>query len=760
MVKDKYRVLLIDDKKLDQIVFKRLVKEKNLPYDYTIIESIAETMEIIKSDRFDIIIVDYFLKDGTAFNILDSLINIPIIVVSDIFDEDIALNSIKKSAYYYMIKDIEQNYIKILPLIIEKAIRYKKSDNDLRVLYSSYMSISECVYISDMDNRIRFVNKSFCNIYGYTEDEIIGKSEKILWKQKSIYQDMSQIKDGSQKNCQGWDGEFFHRRKDGSYFKIHLSRSVARDKIGDIIAIIVVIHDINEKNSAEIELATEKERLAVTLRSIADGVITTDINGNIYLINRVAEEITGWRQEEVNDKSFNLVFNLVDDENKNRSENPFNKVIKSGINCSETQRELIDKNKNKRIISYNAAPINNNENKIIGVILIFRDITENLKVEKELQNSKKLDSIALLASGIAHDFNNILTSILGNISIAKMDVDENDELHEILSKAEKSSLKAKNLTKQLLVFSKGGSPVKETSSISELLRETIDFALRGSNLGCKLFIDDNLWTVNVDKGQIYHVINNLIMNVREAMPDGGSLEIQAQNLIIKKKNKLPLKEGKYIMLSIKDQGIGIANEHIQKIFDPYFTTKKEGSGLGLAVCYSIIKKHHGYITVESKEGEGTTFKIYLHASGIHNKDKKNIINNTLIHGTGKILVMDDDEFIRDVLGRMLKSLGYSVEFAMNGEEAIEKYKMAIKLGSPFDVTLMDLTIPGGMGGKEAIKRLIDIDPNIKGIASSGYSNDLVMAEFDKFGFKGVIAKPYKIAELSEMLHRVNKGGKD
>jgi signal transduction histidine kinase/ActR/RegA family two-component response regulator len=388
--------------------------------------------------------------------------------------------------------------------------------------------------------------------------------------------------------------------------------------------------------------------------------------------------------------------------------------------------------------------------------VILRDTSERKKMEEELIKTSKLESLGILAGGIAHDFNNILTALLGNVSIAKTSVNPEDSLFKRLTEAEKACLRAKDLTQQLLTFSKGGTPIKKTVSLGELLKESADFALRGSNVRCEFSIAEDLWPVEIDEGQINQVINNLIINADQAMPEGGTIEIHAENTLLEAQDGLLLPEGKYVKISIKDQGVGIPREYLIKIFDPYFTTKYKGSGLGLSTSYSIIKNHDGHIDVESQLGVGTIFTIHLPAS------KKKIpamkrFKETPISGKGRILVMDDEETIRNLLFDMLKDLGYEVELVKDGNETIESYKKARYSGHPFDAVIMDLTIPGGMGGKEAIKILREIDPQLKAIVSSGFSNDPIMSDFHKYGFKGVIAKPYNVEDMSRILHRVITG---
>lgn len=382
-----------------------------------------------------------------------------------------------------------------------------------------------------------------------------------------------------------------------------------------------------------------------------------------------------------------------------------------------------------------------------------REISERQHMEEELLKIQKLDSLGILAGGIAHDFNNILTSILGNISIANMHTTPNSEISQILINAEKAALHAKDLTMQLLTFSKGGAPIKTSASVTDLIKDSANFILRGSNVKCEFSLPDGLWPVEIDEGQMSQVIYNLIINADQAMPGGGNIEISAINVMIGPGDNIPLKKGKYVKVLIKDHGKGISKRNLTRIFDPYFTTKRGGSGLGLSVAYSIVKKHEGYITVMSNPGKGTTVYIYIPASQKSMPEKK-VLKKPLYMGEKNILVMDDEKSVREILSTMLKKLGCEVVCVKDGAEAIVMYKQFQETGKPFDVVIMDLTIPGGMGGQETIKKLIEIDPEVKAIVSSGYSNDPIMSHYQAYGFSSVIAKPYRITELSKILRDV------
>jgi len=337
-----------------------------------------------------------------------------------------------------------------------------------------------------------------------------------------------------------------------------------------------------------------------------------------------------------------------------------------------------------------------------------------------------------------------------------MHLNPKDKIHGRLIEAENASLRAKDLTAQLLTFSRGGAPVKEyVHTLGDLIRYTANFAVSGSKVKCEYDFEDRIWPAEIDEGQISQVIHNLIINADQAMPEGGKINIKLQNTCFNGSKGFNSHEGNYIRITIEDSGIGMTEELKKKIFDPYFTTKQRGSGLGLTTVYSIVKNHGGHINVNSEIGVGTGFEVYIPAAKEIVSEHETTPN--VPKGEGKILVMDDEETVRKVAGEMIRHLGYTVDYAADGKEAVEKYVSAKETGSPFDAVMIDLTIPGGLGGREANRRLLEIDPQVKTIVSSGYFNDPVMSEYNKYGFKGVITKPYRIDELSRTIHSVLNG---
>ncbi|MGQ9610145.1 MAG: hybrid sensor histidine kinase/response regulator [bacterium] len=490
----------------------------------------------------------------------------------------------------------------------------------------------------------------------------------------------------------------------------------------------------------------EKYRLIVDNANEAIFVVQDDI---VRFANPKTEDILGIK---VNKITFQDLLNLFHPDDMEIFAQNYSSLISGEKTRIQYNSRIIDRYGNTKWVQVFAVLIKwEGKNAVLNFL---SDITERHKTEEEIIKADKLESVGLLAGGIAHDFNNILTAVLGNVSLAKMYVNPGDKIYERLVEAEKASLRAKELTQQLLTFSSGGAPIVKTMPIEQLLRDAVNFALSGSNVRCDFFITNKLKNVDIDESQIRQVINNIIINAIQAMPEGGVIKVYAENTTIGSEYINLLKPGKYVKITIEDHGIGIPENNLPRIFDPYFTTKQKKSGLGLTSAYSIIKNHGGYITVESQVGVGTKCHVYLPASSVQFFTEENVKKEEHILGKGKVLVMDDEEIIRDLAYEALTSLGYEVVTAFDGEEAIKIYKSALESGEPFDVVILDLTIHGGMGGKDTIKHLIEIDPNVKAIVSSGYSNDPVMANYKDYGFIGVIPKPYQIRDLGKIINEV------
>lgn len=502
-----------------------------------------------------------------------------------------------------------------------------------------------------------------------------------------------------------------------------------------------ILKSVQEKRRAEEELKKSEHRFRDLFENSPDAIFVEDLNGKVLDVNPAACRLHGVSREDLIGE---YIYKLIPPEQREKAEVEFNKLVKGEYDVLESYSLTKDVRSvpveiRARRIDYSGEP---------ALLLLVRDITERKRAEEEILRASKLESIGILAGGIAHDFNNLLTAILGNISLLMMNMKKEDANYERIVEAEKAVLRARDLTQQLLTFSKGGSPVKRPGKLQGLLEEVANFALSGSNVSPNFGIPKDTWTVEIDQGQISQVINNIVINADHAMPQGGEVDLLCENMVVGDRNVLPLPKGRYVKVTVRDHGIGISDEHLPKVFDPYFTTKSKGFGLGLSTAYSIVKNHGGHITVESELSKGTCFYIYLPALDLAPVEKREQKVREF-HGEGEVLVMDDEEAVRMVCGDMLKSLGFEVDYASHGEEALEKYR---KKG--YDLVIMDLTIQGGMGGKEALSRLLEIDPDATAIVSSGYSNDPVMADYSKYGFKGVIVKPYLVDELKSVLYDV------
>ncbi len=510
------------------------------------------------------------------------------------------------------------------------------------------------------------------------------------------------------------------------------------------------------RKQTQAELVKERQQLAVTLQSVGDGVITTDTDGHIELVNRVGEELIGHTGQDASGQNLAGLFSAGNGAKKDLIERSVQEVVRTKqIVKLPPQTLLKSREGQKRVVAESIAPLKNDQQEVIGTVMVLRDETEKHRMEMELLKSRKLESVGTLAGGIAHDFNNILAGILGYISLARLSISNPAKIEELIQKTEKAVQRASNLTNQLLTFSKGGAPVKETASIKEVIEESAQFALHGSNVKGELTIADDLWLVEMDSGQMDQVLQNIIINADQAMASGGTVVLSARNTVVKENSQpLSIAPGNYVKITVQDHGGGIPEENIDKIFDPYFTTKQMGNGLGLATAYSIVNKHGGYIKADSQVGEGTTMTIYLPATGKQaHKDKFDEDDTMKVRGQ-KVLVMDDEETVLEVASEMLASLGCTVEKALDGSEAIAKYKSAYEQGKPFSLVIIDLTVPGGKGGVDTIRELRAFDNGVKVIVSSGYFNDPVMANFKDHGFDAKVAKPYNLEKLQQAISHI------
>ncbi|UCF84628.1 MAG: PAS domain S-box protein [Desulfobacteraceae bacterium] len=515
----------------------------------------------------------------------------------------------------------------------------------------------------------------------------------------------------------------------------------------------------SRRKEAEEALRESEEKYRLLAETAEEIILTFDLDGKVTYANRTWSEISGYSQDETLGKGLESL--VPDDELDGLRERL--STPKDGPNLYEVY--FLSKSGERLPLEVSSSPLMK-QGKQSGLLLIARDIRERKKMEEDLLRIQRLESIGTLAGGIAHDFNNLLTGVLVNVDFARMDLDPEDKIYKRLSDAKKACFSARELSQQFITFSRGGAPMKRVASITETIKNSANLALAGSDVTWECSIADDLWLVEFDESQIRQAIHQLVTNSKEAMPEGGTIELQAENIIISSKGhekNLGLRHGEYVKISIQDQGVGIPKENLSKIFDPYFSTKemgaRKGMGLGLTTAFSIIKRHDGHVTVESELNKGTITCIYLPASK-KELPKKKEAERDYPPIKGKILVMDDEEVIRDTSGQVLSFLGHNVVLSKDGLEAVDLYQRAKEAGEPFDAVILDLTVRAGMGAKEAIKRFVGIDPNIKAIVSSGYPDDPIITNFSKYGFSGTIAKPYNGEELEKVLNKVLRKEKE
>jgi PAS domain S-box-containing protein len=547
-----------------------------------------------------------------------------------------------------------------------------------------------------------------------------------------------------------YEQEFRARREDRWYW---LHEQVSLTRLGPREWNLVgVITDISARRAAELALAAEKERLAVTLRAMTEGVITTDVQGVVQYVNRAAAELLGCEEAAAVGRPLGVVCHLREGRVTEVTAAPFARVLQEDcmVNLA-AHTHLVSRDGTERQIEGCCIPIHAADSALIGAVLVFRDVTERERLEQEIARASKLESVGILAGGIAHDFNNILTVIIGNITLALLDGGELAKVEYYLRETERAALRARDLTQQLLTFAKGGEPIRAAVRLPEIIKEVAAFAMHGSRVKGEFDFPEDLWPADADKGQLSQVVQNLVINSIQAMPEGGIVRISGRNETPSDLSRPPFHPGDFVHIAVADTGTGIKAEHLAKVFDPYFTTKQQGSGLGLATVYSIVKRHQGHIEVESELGRGTTFDLWLPALREQQLELSGSQDVAAVPMHGRVLLMDDEETIREMARLLLNRLGLEVELAADGAEAVRMYETARAGGRPFDLVVMDLTVPGGMGGQEALAELRRINPDVKTIVSSGYSNDPVLANFRNYGFSGMVAKPYQLDDLTRAL---------
>jgi PAS domain S-box-containing protein len=709
-----------------------------------------EALKRVRGIRPDLVLMDIVLRgdmDGieTAERIRSEF-DVPVVYLTAFADNQTLERAKLTEPFGYIIKPFEE---RDLYTTIEMALYKHKMERKLKESEEKFRRIVETaqegIWVLDTEDRTTYVNKRMAEMLGYRENEMIGKKpvDFLIEKEHSrVLRGFGPLISGSREVL-----DFKFHRRDGSFLWGMLSTTPIQDSDGRVIGFLGMITDVTERKRAVEAIQESHERLLTILESLDAIVYVADMETHeVLFANNYAQKVFG---DVVGKVCWNTFQKGQDGPCKFCTND---KLLTAdgkpaGVCTWEFQNSVTG-----TWFDIRDRAIRWVDGRIVR-LEIATDITARRRMEEEVIKLQKLESIGILAGGIAHDFNNILTGIMGNISLVMLDRDLSEKTQKRLTEAQKSCIRAKDLTQRLLTFARGGAPVKKISSVPSLLKDAVSFALTGTTVKSEFSLPGENCFAEIDEGQMRQVIHNIIINAVESIPQGGTVRVTCQKIKLKAEDGVPLQAGDYAKISIQDPGTGISLEHLPKIFDPYFTTKEKRAGMGLATSYSIIKNHGGYITAESVPGKGTTIIIYLPTVVMEPAPLK--VEDVKSSATGgRVLIMDDEEIIRNVVGEMLMHLGYEVGFAEDGVEAIRLYREAMESSRPFHAVIMDLTIPGGMGGKEAIAKLREIDAHVKAIVSSGYSNDPVMANFEEYGFIGVVTKPYKMKDMSETLRRV------
>jgi PAS domain S-box-containing protein len=551
-----------------------------------------------------------------------------------------------------------------------------------------------------------------------------------------------------------WSGEAPGVHKDGTEIATEITATARWNEKGEYAGHICVVRDITERKRAEEKIRQSEEFIRGILDTVDEGFIVIGRDYRILTANKAYCAQVGQPVDEVIGKHcYELSHKVSRPCYEEGEECAVRQVFATGRPHAALHKHP-DREGHILYVETKGFPIKDASGAVTSVIETINNITERHLLEEERLKTQKLESIGTLAGGIAHDFNNLLQGIFGYISMAKLTIDQREKSLAMLVQAEKALHQSVNLTSQLLTFSKGGKPVKKVIDLRPVIENAATFALSGSRSDVRLDIGPGLWHTDADGGQMGQVIQNIVLNADQAMPLGGRVAISARNLPASETASHPgLESRDYVVIGIEDQGVGIPQAYLDKIFDPYFTTKEKGSGLGLATSYSIIRNHSGRIEVRSVVGTGSTFLIYLPAVSTEASLPAERPHPAPAR-KGRVLVMDDESVIRLVAQALLGSLGHDVEAAENGDAAVGLYRRAIAEGRPFDVVILDLTVRGGKGGAETLRELLEIDPGVKAVVSSGYSDDQVIATYLQHGFCSFLKKPYDMQELSRVLDEV------
>jgi len=768
LVKDKEEWVAITRQDFDQIKDPIRIELKDLA-----IQSLADTIavatgfftiylpikdHILSSETARLVLI--FRLESAGWKISHSSISIPyhlvregeIYPMKELVDRNQFLEKLVAERTIQL-SDANDNLKQTNEKLAYEIAEHKQTEEELKkslsLLSASLESTADGILIVDRQGKIVRWNQKFAEMWQIPQEALsIGDDAKAINSILTQLADPVQFTNKLIELYKQPEKSSFEQIEfaDGRVFE-HYSQP---QRMGDtIVGRVWSFSDITARKQAENELRESEDIFRLTFNFSPDAVNINRLHDGLYMdINEGFTRATGYTHEDVIGKT-SLEINVWQDsaDRQRLLKGLREKGIFENLEAQFRKKDgsLMTGLMSARVISLKGES---------HIISITRDITERKRYEKEQLKIEKLESLGILAGGIAHDFNNILTGIMGNISLAKVFLDTSQKSYKPLAEAEKATVRAGELAHQLLTFARGGEPIKKVVSPQYLVNEAVSFVLRGSNVKGTVDIPDSIHAIEADEGQMSQVFHNLIINATQAMPGGGALTVIAQNEMLADHNSFNLPPGTYIRLTLSDQGCGIEEDTLKRIFDPYFTTKATGIGLGLASVHSIVSRHGGHIGAHSVIEKGTIFTIHLPSIGKEYTayEADVALQATGKHKDGSILVMDDDELIRDIASLILIHLGYQVNTCTNGQEAIEIFKSSMESGAPFLAIIMDLTIPGGLGGKQAAEQILSLYPTACLIVSSGYSNDPIMSNYKEYGFSGAIAKPYNILEVEKVLN--------
>ena len=583
---------------------------------------------------------------------------------------------------------------------------------------------------------IMMANPQMESMLGFNKDGLTGKHLSSLVSETGRKHFKEYLLEISRGESGPYDAELV--RKDGGKIWVTVNAVPLPDGM-EQKGVLISITEITDYK----RIIDELQLGSKLLDTASDSILLRDLDGNFIYANQAAYNTRGFSKEELLKAN---IYQIVSPEYHSLIEEKIKDLFRKGEVSLEAQH--LKKDGSKFPVEVHMSLVETGGRKFI--LSVVHDVTQRKRMEEELYRTLKMESVALIAGGIASRFNTLLTHIMGNINVIMNEIEPGTQIYRLLEETDRGVERTRELSRQLMAFSRSGSPVKKTASVSTLLKDTADFVLSGSNVFCNFYISESLHKAEMDEGQFSQAVSNVLLNASQAMPRGGIMDVRARNVKLDDNEVSGLPQGDYIRVSIEDHGHGIAAADLPRIFDPYFTTRQGRLGLGLSIAYSIVHSHGGNITADSQPGKGSTFHIYLPAAtGAETKQEP--ARKPTVHGV-KMLIVDDEAVIRSAGGRLLNRLGYeSVEFASNGTEALSKYKEAMESGSPFEVVILDLSIPGSLSGKDVIKALLKLDPKASIMVSSGYFDDPILSDLNRHGIKGVLAKPFKLEELKLML---------